>query len=159
MKFTKVFAIILPVLLLCGCSGKPGLEGGRWYIDDINNTVRTVADFEEKTNKLSVSYVLIDPGRAERTGVDGMQYVFDEYYYRDFGENIPEEYNDGTDTRAFAVYYTEEDFKAKENETVTHYHFEGENLVVNGNICLPLEGELAQETDNIIAENKAAIGE
>ena len=159
MKFTKVLAVILPFLLLCGCTGKQKLEGGTWYIDDINNTVRTVAAFEEETNTLSVSYVLIDEGRAERTGVFGVQYEFEKYYYKDYGENIPKEYNDGTDTMAFAVYYTEEDFKADENASVTYYHFEEKNLVVNGNVCLPLEGELARTTNNEIAKNKAAIGE
>ena len=159
MKFKKFLAVALLMVLLCGCSGKPKLEGGRWYIDDINSTVRTVVEFEKDTGLISVCYVLIDEGRAERTGVSNIQYEFEKYRYTDYGENIPKEYNDGTDTSAFAVYDTEEDFKAKENPFVTYYHFEGKNLVVNGNVCLPLEGELAEETDRIIEKNKAAIGE
>ena len=159
MKFTKVLAMLIPLVLLCSCSGKTILEGTRWYTDDINNTVRTVATFEEKTGKLIVNYVLINPGRAKRTGVDGLQYVFDEYYYRDFGENIPRELNDGDDTNAFAIYHTEEDFKSGDNAFITYYHIEEEKFVINGNICLPLEGELARETDDIIAKNKADMGE
>ncbi len=161
MKIAKISALIMvSVLLLCGCSDGIELDGGRWYIDDINNTVRTVASFDEESGMLQVSYVLIDEGRAERTGVDGLQYVFEEYYFKDFGKNIPAKYNDGAlDEYAFAVYHSKEELKSDENASVTYYHFEDKNLVVNGNECIFLEGVLAEETDKIIARNKAAIGE
>ena len=160
MYLRKIFVLAAALLMLSGCSAGTGLSGGRWYIDDRNNTVRTVATFEKETSILHVNYVLIDEGRAERTGVDGMQYVFDKYYYRDMGKNMNGDTEaNADDERAFEIYSSEEDFKAKENAVTVFYHFEEDNLVVNGNVCLPLTGELARETDNIIAGNKAAIGE
>jgi len=156
----KILPLLLVLLLLCGCSEKVKLDGGRWYIDDINNTVRTVVSFDKKADKLYVNYILIDEGRAERTGVDGLQYVFDEYFYRDYGSKIPEEYAaDASDKMAFAVYHTREDFEADENGMLTFYHFEKNNLVADGNICNTVTKEQAKEFDEIIAENKAAIGE
>ena len=157
----KILPLIFAVMLLfCGCSKGVKLEGGRWYIDDRNNTVRTVVTFEEKTGKLHVNYILIDEGRAERTGVDGLQYVFDVYYYKDFGKNIPEKYSaDVSDENAFAVYYTKEDYEADENAMIIPYCFEEDKLVSNGNVCIAVTEEMGKEIDETVAGNKAAIGE
>ena len=153
----KLTFLVLICLMLCGCNGKQPLDDTRWYTDDINNTVRTVATINSETGKLTVNYVLIDEGRAKRTKVDGLAKTEDEYFYTDFGENIPEEYNDGTDTSAFAVYFSEEDAKSGKSPSVTFYHFEDGNFVINGNVCKPLEGDLAAETDKIIEKNLARV--
>lgn len=155
----KILPLIFVVLMLCGCSEKAELNG-RWYIDDINNTVRTVVTFDKDTHKLSIGYILIDERRAERTDVDGLQYVFEEYYYRDYGKNFPgEKAGDDLDDCAFAVYYTKEDYDADSNASITFYHFEEGNLVSGGNVCFAPSEELNAEIDEIIARNKAAIGE
>lgn len=160
MNFKKILAALVPLIILCGCGKAEVLNGSRWYIDDVNETVRTVVTFSEDSGDLDINYVLIDKERAKRTGVDKLQYFFDKYYYRDYGKKIPKQYNDiAEDECAFAVYYTKEDYLSDENSVITFYHTEDGDLVVNGNVCRPLTGKFAEEIDKIIVKNKADIGE
>lgn len=149
----KWTAAILVAMLLCSCSGQKGLKGSRWYTDDINNTVRTVVQFDDK-NTITVNYVLIDEGRAERTGVDGLKYMSETYYYKDLKDNLTGDIlENADDTCAFLTYPSEEDYKKDQNSSVSYYHFDEQGLSMGGSVYLPVNGELGVELDEEIKKN------
>ncbi len=162
----RIFSAVLAAMLIFAFSAcgkkepekKPekasGLVDTRWYADDVNNTIRTVAKFG-KDNKLTVNYVELDPGRAERTELNELKYTQDEYYYRDLGNKLEGSIkeNAGDKKCAFEVYYTKEDFEGRKSPSIVYYNLTQQELIVDGAVCKKVQGDLAKELDEEIKKN------
>ncbi len=156
MHIKKLITLFLVLFVLCSCSAttETKIMKTKWYTDDINKTVRTVAHFGTD-GRLTVNYVLLDEARAERVGLADIQNTQDEYYFYDYDSSLPEDIAKvAEDECAFVTYSTPEDYKNKENGAITFYHYEGDNLVVNSTVCLPVDEALSLELDKKIGQTQ-----
>lgn len=157
-RITLCVMAVMLALALCSCGG-PKLTKNKWYVDDRNNTVRTVNTFTED-GQFITDYVLLDEGRAERVNLYDMKYQEEVYYYVDMGKDIPEQYREAAeDECVFFMYENKEDFKNRKNEMAVFYHFEEDCVVIGGEKQMAVTDEMDKEIEKKVREAKREIKE